>query len=262
MKKGIISIIIIFFAGWQTYSQCDPRLSVKPPENPNHFIKSFEAFMPKENDTVLRYTLLLHEGTDYQIKVYESPEYQGKASLALYEGEKLLAINYNKQSGKFYPSFKFKSKKSITYEIVVRKLVKEKYCASWVIEEMTKPGKDNETIETGNQEEPVFVIVEDMPEFKAGQGVESFREWIQANLKYPEEAMKKGIQGKVYVNFIVDKDGSVSDVKIARGVDPILDKAARDLIRSSPKWEKVGKQRGQPVRVAYTFPITYALKHK
>ena len=99
MKRGIIILIVIFFAGWQTYSQCDPRLSIKPPEDPNHFVKSFEAFMPNENDTVLKYTLLLHEGIDYQIEIYEAPEYLGKATYSLYEGNKVIILKGKEEAG-------------------------------------------------------------------------------------------------------------------------------------------------------------------
>ncbi|HNU78363.1 MAG TPA: energy transducer TonB, partial [Prolixibacteraceae bacterium] len=75
----------------------------------------------------------------------------------------------------------------------------------------------------------------------------------------PVIAQENGIQGKVYVTFVVDRDGGISDAKVARGVDPSLDKEALRVVNSLPKW-KPGKQRGKPVRVSYTVPISFVLQ--
>ena len=111
-------------------------------------------------------------------------------------------------------------------------------------------------IKSGEGANAVFFIVEDMPEFPGGD--EALRKYIANALTYPEVAQKKKIQGKVYVTFVVEKDGSVGDVKIARGVDPSLDKEALRVVKDLPMW-KPGKQRGEPVRVSYTVPINFAL---
>ncbi len=103
----------------------------------------------------------------------------------------------------------------------------------------------------------VFFIVEDMPEFPGGEL--ALRKYIANAIKYPVIAQENGIQGKVYVTFVVDKDGGVSDAKIARGVDPSLDKEALRVVNALPKW-KPGKQRGKPVRVSYTVPINFVLQ--
>lgn len=108
------------------------------------------------------------------------------------------------------------------------------------------------------EEEEVFVIVEDMPGFGGGDS-DKFREYIQKNLVFPEIAAENGIQGKVFVAFVVESDGRVSNVRVARGVDPSLDKEAVRVVQSSPKW-KPGMQRGKPVRVSFTFPITFVLQ--
>jgi len=108
------------------------------------------------------------------------------------------------------------------------------------------------------EEAKIFIIVEDMPSFQ-GKGQEGFREWIGKNLRYPEIAAENGISGRVYVRFVVEPDGSVSKVELVRGVDPALDKEAIRVVSSSPKWSP-GKQRGKPVRVAYTFPINFVLQ--
>jgi TonB family protein len=107
------------------------------------------------------------------------------------------------------------------------------------------------------QDVNVFYIVEEMPEFPGGE--DALRQYISEAVNYPDSANKNGIQGKVYVSFIVAKDGSVVDAKIARGVDPLLDKEALRVVSSLPKWEP-GKQDGKPVNVSYTVPINFVLK--
>lgn len=106
------------------------------------------------------------------------------------------------------------------------------------------------------KKDETYVIVEDMPEFPGGE--EALRKYISEHVNYPEIAKKNGIQGKVYVSFQVSKDGSVKDARVARGVDPSLDKEALRVIKNMPKW-KPGKQRGEPVNVAYTLPIQFKL---
>ena len=108
------------------------------------------------------------------------------------------------------------------------------------------------------EEAEVFFIVEDMPDFQGG-GQDAFRRYIAENLRYPQIAAENGIQGRVFVQFVVNTDGSVSDATVVRGVDPSLDREALRVIMSSPKWTP-GRQRGQPVRVAFTFPINFVLQ--
>lgn len=111
--------------------------------------------------------------------------------------------------------------------------------------------------ETKDEDAEIFVIVEDMPEFPGGEV--ALRRWIANNIKYPVIAAENGIQGRVYVQFVVDRDGGISNAKIARGVDPSLDQEALRVVNSLPKW-KPGMQRGKPVRVSYTVPINFQLQ--
>lgn len=117
--------------------------------------------------------------------------------------------------------------------------------------------KEEELPKTLDTEEDVFFIVEYMPEFSGGD--EALRKYIANNVNYPEVAQENGIQGKVYVTFVVTKDGSIANTKIARGVDPALDKEALRVVNSLPKW-KPGKQQGEAVNVSYTVPINFALQ--
>ena len=103
-----------------------------------------------------------------------------------------------------------------------------------------------------------FQLVEVKPSFNGGDANE-FSKWVNSQLVYPDEAKKSGIQGRVAVQFTVEPDGSVANVKVLRGVNDLLDQEAIRVISSSPKW-KPGIQDGQPVRVTFTFPIIYQLR--
>lgn len=106
-------------------------------------------------------------------------------------------------------------------------------------------------------EEQIFFIVEEMPEYPGGDL--ALRKYIANSIKYPVIAQENGIQGKVYVTFVVSKDGSVANTKIARGVDPILDKEAMRVVNGLPRW-KPGYQKGEAVNVSYTVPINFSLQ--
>jgi protein TonB len=101
-----------------------------------------------------------------------------------------------------------------------------------------------------------FYVIEEKPEFPGGEA--AMFQWIAKNIKYPDIAKENGIQGKVFVQFVIGKDGKVTDVTIVRGVDPSLDKEALRVIQSMPPW-KPGKQRGKPVRVSFQLPINFKL---
>lgn len=106
-------------------------------------------------------------------------------------------------------------------------------------------------------DEEVFFVVDEMPEFPDGQL--ALRKFIARTIKYPVKAQENGIQGKVFVNFVVAKDGSVKNAKVVRGVDPSLDQEALRVVNSLPKW-KPGKQKGKEVAVSYTVPINFVLQ--
>lgn len=95
-----------------------------------------------------------------------------------------------------------------------------------------------------------------MPVFNGGN--KALKKWIVNNLVYPQVAMKNGIQGRVIVTFVIERDGSVSDVKMLRSVDPSLDKEAIRLVKSMPKWIP-GKKDGASVRTQYTLPVMFRL---
>ena len=116
---------------------------------------------------------------------------------------------------------------------------------------------EDEIIEIEEEDDDeFFMVVENMPEFPGGDL--GLMKYIQKNVKYPPIAKEYNITGKVYVQFIVDKSGTVTNVKVVRGVDKNLDAEAVRVVKSLPKY-KPGKQRGKPVRVMFTIPINFTL---
>lgn len=103
----------------------------------------------------------------------------------------------------------------------------------------------------------IFTVVEEMPKFPGGDA--ELLKFIAKSIKYPVIAQENGIQGRVICSFVVNRDGTVVDAEVLRGVDPSLDKEALRVISTMPKWTP-GKQRGKPVRVKYTVPITFRLQ--
>ena len=111
------------------------------------------------------------------------------------------------------------------------------------------------------EEQEIFEVVEQMPEFPNG-GMAGLMQYLSKNIKYPTIAQENGTQGRVTVQFVVNADGSIVDAKVIRGVDPYLDKEAKEALRvinSMPKW-KPGMQRGKAVRVKYTVPVMFRLQ--
>ena len=106
-------------------------------------------------------------------------------------------------------------------------------------------------------DQTVFEIVEENPEFPGGP--EALQRFLTKNIVYPESAVDNGIQGRVMVNFVVERDGSVSGVDILKGVDPALDKEALRVVKLMPKW-KPGKQQGKAVRTRFRVPVVFRLQ--
>ncbi len=103
----------------------------------------------------------------------------------------------------------------------------------------------------------IFTIVEEPTEFPGGIG--ELMKWLGKNINYPEIALSNNIQGRVMVKFVVERDGSASNVEVLRGVDPALDKEAVRVVKMMPKW-KPGKQRGKPVRQSFVLPVQFKIQ--
>lgn len=107
------------------------------------------------------------------------------------------------------------------------------------------------------EENKVFTTVEQMPSFPGGDA--ALMQWLSNNVRYPAVAEENGIQGRVIVSFVVEKNGSITDVQVVRGKDPSLDREAVRVVKAMPNWVP-GKQNGQAVRVKYNVPITFRLQ--
>lgn len=117
--------------------------------------------------------------------------------------------------------------------------------------------EDTNVLEVDGNAEEVFQVVENMPEFPGGNT--ELMKFLAKNINYPAEAQQKGEQGRVIVQFVVGKDGKLSDIKIMRSISPTLDAEAIRVIKAMPDW-KPGTQRGQAVAVKYTIPISFSLE--
>ena len=120
--------------------------------------------------------------------------------------------------------------------------------------ESTKPGRGGAS---GNSEDSeIFQVVEEQPMFPGGMG--ELMKYLQKEIKYPKEAQEQGVQGRVIVQFVVNKDGSITEAKVVKSVHPLLDAEALRVMGTMPNWTP-GKQKGKPVRVRFTLPVTFRL---
>lgn len=115
----------------------------------------------------------------------------------------------------------------------------------------------NVVVEEPEKEEEIFQVVEAMPEFPGGMA--ELMKYLQKSIKYPSISQENGVQGRVIVQFVVNKDGSIVDPVVIRSVDPYLDKEALRVVKAMPKW-KPGEQRGKTVRVKFTLPVQFRLQ--
>ena len=135
-------------------------------------------------------------------------------------------------------------------------IVSEKYAA-----EDTIKGQDGKIVLIENVDElegDVYYVVEKLAKFQ-GQLPDAFRKFISKNLKYPAEAKKKGVSGRVFIQFDIDTKGSVRNAKVVRGADPLLDAEALRVVNLSPKWTPA-EDKGEKVNVRFTFPIVFSLQ--
>jgi periplasmic protein TonB len=123
------------------------------------------------------------------------------------------------------------------------------------VQEYVAPVKEVE--EESAEEVQIFMVVESMPEFPGGEP--ALYKFLAENIKYPQMAKESGIQGRVFVTFVVERDGSVTDVRVLRGIGGGCDEEAIRVVKSMPKWSP-GKQRGKAVRVQYNLPVKFTLQ--
>ena len=120
------------------------------------------------------------------------------------------------------------------------------------VDEYVPPEEDEQV-----PEQHIFMVVEKMPSFPGGVG--ALMKFLASHIKYPELAKESGIQGRVFINFVVEPDGSIDHVKVLRGIGGGCDEEAVRVVKSMPKWIP-GKQRGKPVRVSFNLPVKFTLE--
>ena len=169
----------------------------------------------------------------------------------------------NKQKTNSFAGYKYLLFVPLAFALVFMNSCKRKTNVQKSVKEDTKvevkaeTGEDTVQIKSAEPTDKVYQVVEQMPTFKGGDA--ALMKYLSENIKYPKAAEKAGEQGRVVVNFIVEKDGTVADVKVARSVTPTLDAEAVRVIKAMPKWVP-GKQDDQPVRVRYNVPVSFKLQ--
>ena len=143
-------------------------------------------------------------------------------------------------------------------DVGIEEIVLKKADANKPVETKKQSGKTkDEKVEMKPDKNGIYQIVEEMPQFPGGE--QAMLDYVSKNIVYPQEAMEKGIAGRVFVSFVVEKDGSVNEVKVVRGIGGGCDEESVRVIKAMPKW-KPGKMKGEPVRVSYMMPITFKLQ--
>jgi len=264
--KLVILMLSLFIAAGNAWGQCDlelqEKIEKKIEEDKVTFLKKFTADLGSDEDEST-YSLVLNAKTWYRFYIYESDKTDGRGYFEIADDSRILGTTMDPYDDKSYASLDFKCNKTRVYNISIKKDGREDYCAEVALARVKeiKDEKDLEEIKKNlDPESRVFTVVEKMPQFIEGDDTfEPIKKWIGDNLVYPEEAKKTGIQGKVFVSFIVSRKGDIEDVQIVREVDPILDNYVLKLVQGMPKWARPGYQDGVAVNVQYTFPVNFRL---
>jgi TonB family protein len=206
----------------------------------------------RENHEFLADQAVISHGT--------APSWYKQILINQYVGDQIVIannFNYSLIKIRIKMMSKIKSKRIANGKILIGVLLAISLIAVFACEQDKQEKQGTNQLKSASIREDVFVVVEEAPEYPGG--VTELRKFLAQHVNYPAEAQKNGTQGKVYVTFVVNKDGSVSDAKIARGVDPLLDAEAVRIVNTLPKW-KPGRQSGRDVAVQFTVPINFALQ--
>ncbi len=230
------------------------------------FLKDFEMPHVKPGDE-RRYSIVLLKGTKYSLASTTNAKNLIPIWLIKSGTKKEVSpILKLMRTDKYNLTVFYEITETAVYDVVLANKTQNTFDAvaslffmgQFSVDEQTISNSDtakhpNLAIEPGDEE--TFFVVEDMPTFE-GQGIEHAREYLQKQLKFPEAAKTKGIKGKVYVSFVVTREGKVESVKVIRNLEPSLDKEAVRVVSEMPQWTP-GKQRGHAVNVSFTIPIKF-----
>lgn len=277
MRKITILIIAILFGVTQnSFSQNhDEIVDIIGNESVGTYLKDFKINL--EPNKTERYSVVLSKKTKYGLNFYQTEPNQLQILINDKEDYSVEGGSIPAQTG--VTKFDFYCIKTGVYHIKIKNLSNKHIKTAFILTFIDKNSKavDEEFKETNipitkqevKQEHPkleyakkdksYYFVVDEMPKFKGKKdNNKEFREFINQEIKYPQEAIDKKIEGRVFVQFVIGKNGYIKDAKIARGVHPSIDQEALRVVYSSPKW-KPGIKDGEPVDVMFTFPIEFKL---
>jgi len=283
MKKIIITFLsLLFLFNLNSFAQKNnPRVKKMLNEYPEYtYLADFtEKLSP---GTEARFSVVLSQNTIYSLSVFQEKKNQFSIELFKTDSKKDMVESLSKiQINDNSTNLVYKIKNTGAYDILIKntssKTANSHVLLSFVnrltnnepeeeviaITSQGKSQKEKDFFEGKDKEsktEEIFFVVEEMPKFK-GKNPDEFKKYLNSKIQYPQEAIDKKIEGRLFVQFTVGKDGYIKDAKIARGIHPALDQEALRIVYSSPRWTP-GKQRGQNVNVTFTFPVIFKLSEK
>jgi len=274
MNKIIITLIALFFGvqinssaqniDKNTYQELTDIVGCASNAT---FLKDFKINLEPNNEA--RHSVVLSKNTIYSLSFYQNETNQFDVKLYENKSKEPITPLSTKVNNKI-TIFEYEINETAIYHLFVKnisaKQSKTVVLLSY-IEKFHKPNtaKTNVNDKEGIAKEEntnVYFTVEKMPKFKdKANKLKNFNDYIEKEMQYPQEALNKNIEGRVYVQFTVGKNGYVKDAKVVRGVHPALDQEALRIVYSSPKWEP-GTQKGKAVDVIFTFPIIFKIEDK
>jgi TonB family protein len=261
-----IIFILTVFLSINTYSQCDLKLKEKAEE----ILKKDDATFQSSGNILLesvggsfKSSCVLKKDITYRIYLIKSDKFDGDGYLTILSsngdatGSIIPIAGVGSKGGT--PYFDIQVNKTSMYHIFVIQNKGAIFCAQFVIALVGKDeAKDNKTLND------VYTMVEEMPQFIDGvsseESTKQFMNWLAKNLKLTPGLKEAQINGRVYVQFVVNSDGHLSNFKVLRGLNPEADQLVVDLMKTCPAWQRPGKMEGKAVGVWYTLPVSFVNK--
>ncbi|MDK2978169.1 MAG: hypothetical protein PWP52_883 [Bacteroidales bacterium] len=274
MKKIIlcISIFLLFSQIKGPAQENHEILNLLMAQTDNMYLKDFKTNLAPGGishfSVVLsknkNYEIFSYPANEVQVSLYDKKENNPISALQEDVNEKgIISKKYRfTETGVYHLEIKNKTHKKINTAILLT--LAQKDDPEEVIISFTANKTEKEKKTTTTEAEELFFVVEEMPKFRYKEGDKiftDFKDYIKYELNYPPEAKEQKIEGRVYIQFTVNKEGYIQDAKVMRGVHPALNQEALRIIYSSPRW-KPGKQRGHKVNVSFTFPIVFKLNNQ
>ncbi len=267
-NKPVKTVVLLTFAGRfnpkKEYTP-QPILDQLGVASNGIYLKDFQINLEPNNEA--RHSLVLSKNTIYSFSVYQNEPNQFELKLFKKKSKEPIVPSSTQVNNKI-TSLEYTINETGVYHLFVKnnstKQSKTVALLSFIkrIDESEKAEAFVNTQPEYEDVTDVFFVVENMPKFKNNENkIIDFTDYINKEIKYPQEALNENIEGKVTVQFTVGKNGYVKDAKVARGAHPALDQEALRIVYSSPKWEP-GTQKGKAVDVIFTFPVIFSLKDK